>query len=365
MLREENGVMPIQELQEANAQGIIANPSDPIPRANFQPASLDLRLGTVAHRLRCSFLPHGRSVSDRLEEMAMDSFHLEQGAVLEVNRPYLVPLVEGLRLPTELRARANPRSSTGRLDIFTRVVTDHSHRFDDIAAGYHGPLHLEVVSRSFTIRVQQGLSLNQLRILRGDPRLRGEEILRRHRDDPLAQRGGEPLKLTPQDVRRGLPLSVDLEGRGGVVGYRVRRNSGLVDLSLTGGYEALDFWEPIGADRRGGLVLEPEEFYILASLETVRIPPDLTAEMVALDPESGEFRTHYAGFFDPGFGYDSDGTRAVMEVRAHDVPFMLEHGQPVCRLNFERTTRVPEVLYGADAGSSYQGQELRLSKHFR
>ena len=362
---EDSGVLPIQELREAIHEGIIQSPGDPIPRANLQPASLDLRLGAVAHRLRCSFLPHGDCVSDRLEELAMDSLRLDDGAVLEVNRPYLVPLLEAVNLPPELHARANPRSSTGRLDIFTRVITDHGHRFDDITPGYRGPLYLEVVSRSFTVRVRRGDSLNQLRIMRGNPLLTGEETLLRHRSDPLALRGGRPLELAQPDPQRGLQLSVDLEGRDGVAGYRVRRNSGLVDLAITGGHDLQDFWEPIAPDRRGRLVLEPEEFYVLASLETVRIPPDLAAEMVALDPEGGEFRTHYAGFFDPGFGHDNDWTRAVMEVRAHDVPFMLEHGQPVCRLEFERTTAAPEITYGREAGSSYQGQGLQLSKHFR
>ena len=363
--KEEDGVLPIQELREAINRGGISSPGDPIPPGNLQPASLDLRLGAVAHRLRCSFLPHKGRVSDRLEEMAMDSLPLERGAVLEVNRPYLIPLLEGMNLPPDLRARANPRSSTGRLDIFTRVITDHGHRFDDIPRGHQGPLYLEVVSRSFTVRVQRGASLNQIRLIRGDPRVTGAETLERHRMDPLTLLGQEPVPFREEETRGGLPLSVDLKGTNGVVGYRVRRNSGLVDLAETGGHEALDFWEPIRADRTGRLVLEPEEFYILASLESVRIPPDLAAEMVAMDPESGEFRTHYAGFFDPGFGYDNDWTHAVMEVRAHDVPFMLEHGQPVCRLRFERLLETPEITYGTQAGSSYQGQGLRLSRHFR
>ena len=366
MPREENGVLPIQELRRAIVRGSIISPGEPIPNANLQPASLDLRLGAVAHRLRCSFLPHGGAVEDRLEELAMDSLYLDQGAVLEVNRPYLVPLAEMINLPENLRARANPRSSTGRLDIFTRVITDHGRRFDDIPRGYQGPMYLEVISRSFTVRVQRGLSLNQVRLLRGNPRLSGEEVLERHRQDPLALIGENPADLGDRGPQQGIPLSVDLAGNAqGVAGYRVRRNSGLLDLSRRGEYDTGEFWEPVITNPRGHLIIEPEEFYILASLETVRIPPDLAAEMVALDPENGEFRTHYAGFFDPGFGYHASGTRAVMEVRAHDVPFMLEHGQPVCRLELERTTQDPETTYGAGVGSSYQGQGLQLSKHFR
>ena len=360
------GILPVQDLRQAIARGWVNSPGDPIPRANLQPASIDLRLGAVAHRLRCSFLPHDDPVSDRLPALAMDSLYLDRGAVLEVNRPYIAPLTEGLDLPTSTRARANPRSSTGRLDIFTRVVTDHGHHFDDITQGYQGPLYLEIVSRSFTVRVHRGLSLNQVRLIEGNPALPAPEMLRRHQQDPLALINGEPVDLSQEDLRRGLPLSVDLQGQdGGIAGYRVRRNSGLLDLSARNRYDADEFWEPIQANRQGKLILEPEEFYILASLETVRIPPDLAAEMVALDPESGEFRTHYAGFFDPGFGYTHDGTRAVMEVRAHDVPFMLEHGQPICRLEFEQLLQCPDLLYGDNAGSAYQGQGLQLSKHFR
>ena len=297
----------------------------------------------------------------------MDSIHLNLGgAVLEVNRPYLIPLTETLNLPPDIRARANPRSSTGRLDIFTRVITDNGNRFDDIAAGYQGPMYLEIISRSYTVRVSRGQSLNQVRLIRGNPRLSGAEILDFHLSDPLALLDGQPCRFQPEDLDQGLPLRVDLAGKGnGIAGYRVRRNSRLLDLSLTGGYRTEEFWEPVRAEAGLKLVLEPEEFYLLASLETVRIPPDLAAEMVALDPESGEFRTHYAGFFDPGFGHNAQGTRAVMEVRAHDVPFMLEHGQRVCRLEFERLLRTPDILYGKDAGSSYQGQGLRLSKHFQ
>ena len=367
MLSGKQGILPIQDLREAITQGTIASPGDPIPRANLQPASLDLRLGGIAHRLRCSFLPQGRSVSDRLEEIAMDSMYLDQeGTVLEVNRPYLIPLTETLNLPPDIRARANPRSSTGRMDIFTRVITNDGNRFDDIAAGYQGPMYLEIVSRSYTVRVHRGQSLNQIRLIRGNPHLSSAEILDSHQSDPLALLDGQPCRFQPEDLDHGLPLSVDLVGKGdGIAGYRVRRNSRLLDISLIGKYRTGEFWEPVRAEDGLKMILEPEEFYLLASRETVRIPPDLAAEMVALDPESGEFRTHYAGFFDPGFGHNTQGTRAVLEVRAHDVPFMLEQGQRICRLEFERLLQTPDILYGKDAGSSYQGQGLQLSKHFR
>ena len=363
-----NGIMPIQELRKAAANGMITSPHSPIPRENLQPASLDLRLGNVAHRLRCSFLPHHGSVEVRLEDLAMESLPLDRGAVLEVNRPYLAPLLEELDLPPDTRARANPRSSTGRMDLFTRVITDGSAQFDNVAPGYRGRMYLEIVSRSFACRVRSGISLNQVRFLRGDPRVSGDDLWERHLREPLALLEGKPCRFGPGELEGGAPLSVDLAGRGngnGTVGYRARRNSGLLDLTQAGVNQAEDFWEPVRAEPGQRLVLEPEELYLLASREAVRIPPDLAAEMVALDPRSGEFRTHYAGFFDPGFGYGGDAARAVMEIRAHDAPFMLEHGQPVCRLEFEEMLTTPEVVYGVGAGSSYQGQWLRLSKHFR
>jgi len=363
------GVLPVQWLKKAVRENVIRSEIYKIPQASFQPASLDLRLGETAYRLRSSFLPGDRRVLDT-QDIQMEEFSLRDGAVLEQNRPYLIPLIEELNLPKDIRAKANPRSSTGRLDIFTRVITDHSHRFDEISGGYQGKLYLEVVSRSFTVKVKTGLSLNQLRLIKGISVYDDEQIKERHKDDPLILFNGGQLPFDDLDADDGLSLSVDLVGdKNGVVGYRAKKNSSLIDLSLIAQYEGSDFWEPIVAEYNRRLVLEREEFYLLLSAEGVRIPPTFAAEMTALDPTSGEFRTHYAGFFDPGFGYSStgtlSGTRAVMEVRAHDVPFMIQDRQKVCRLKFEKTIESPDLLYGTDVGSTYQDQGLTLSKHFR
>ena len=366
MTNAQTGVMPDHRLREMNEAGHIVSGETPIPKRNIQPASLDLRLGGTAHRLRCSFLPHGRNIQERIEELSMESIPLKGGAVLEVNRPYLVPIAETLALPPDIRARANPRSSIGRLDIFTRVIADRSHQFNEIEAGYQGPLFLEIVSRSFTIRVSQGNSLNQVRLIRGDPLVGIPEFLENHEADPILLQQGRPIEICASDLEGGLPLGVDLVGDGqSPVGYQARRNSKLLDLGAEQPLSPEDFWDPVYPEKGGRLVLEPEEFYILSSLQSVRIPPGMAAEMVALDPRSGEFRTHYAGFFDPGFGHDAPETRAVMEVRPHDVPFMLEHGQQICRIRFERLTDPPDASYGRESGSSYQGQGVRLSKHFR
>ncbi len=365
-LKEGRGVFPIQWLEAAAESGLI-HAETAIPAANFQPASLDLRLGAVAYRLQCSFLPSHAPVEARLEALSMGEIDLRQGdGILEMNRPYLIPLLEELDLPEDVHARANPKSSTGRLDVFTRVITDEGQAFDDIRPGYRGKLYLEVVPLSFTVRVREGLTLNQLRLSRGHTQFSDAEVRELHAATPILFRNGVPAD--PRVRAGGVFLSLDLEpDRAGSVGFRAKRNSQLVDMSRTD-HAPLDFWEPVRGEH-GGVVLEPEDFYLLLSSESVRIPPTAASEMTAYDPTSGELRTHYAGFFDPGFGHAAEGgtvgSRAALEVRAHDVPFLVEHGQPVCKLVFERMAEVPDRLYGWDLGSSYQEQTVTLSKHFR
>lgn len=366
-----SGVLPAQWLAKAVESKLIRSGDlYRIPENAIQPASIDLHLGEKAHRLRCSFLPNAQTVAEKLREYGMDDLDLRDGAILERNRPYLIPLIEELELPGNLRAKANPRSSTGRLDIFTRVITDKGTKFDEIVAGYHGRLYLEVVSRSFTIRVKTGLSLNQLRLVFGRARCSDGELRAAHSATPLLFRGEEAVSASQLALGDGLFLSLDLKGEAHRrVGYRAKKNSRLLDLSLLDHYEPPDFWEAVEAEPGGKVVLEPEEFYLLLSEERVSIPPSYAAEMTAYDPTSGELRTHYAGFFDPGFGYDPEGrlkgTKAVLEVRAHDVPFVVEHAQQFCKLEFERMLEPSTVLYGSEIGSSYQHQELTLSKHFR
>lgn len=371
-LRPRGALWPRQKLRAAVEQGVITADAAILDR-QLQPASLDLRLGSRAFRVRSSFLPGDATVEDRLKTLAMYDLPLDRddGGILERGHVYVIPLVERLALPPGVRGKANPKSTTGRLDVFTRVITDHNWKFDEISAGYAGPLYLEVVPSSFTIRVKSGMSLNQLRLMEGDPRLSDEEIvaLNAERRLVLGPKGGSRKAI----VDGGLYLGVDLLGRGsgGCIGYKAKKNSNIIDLARINHYDPLDFWEPITSrDGRAGLILEPEEFLILASKEKVQVPPDLAAEMVAYDVTNGELRTHYAGFFDPGFGFrpdqpDAPGTRAVLEVRAHEVPFQLEDGQLFCKLVYERLTDPPDVAYGAALASSYQNQELTLSKQFK
>ncbi|MDX6625138.1 MAG: dCTP deaminase [Solirubrobacterales bacterium] len=365
------GVFPSQALSEAIEREWVSSGDYRIRPEALQPASIDLRLGDVAWALRCSFLPDAEStVEEKMQGLAFQRIDLRDGAVLERDRPYLVPLIEELALPDDVRAKANPKSSTGRLDVFTRVITDRHHRFDDIRSGYHGKLYLEVVPRSFAIQVKTGLSLNQLRLARGDVRLGDERIRELQGSSPLVYMGSEAVPQSDLALADGLFLSLDLSGpEDRTVGYRAKKNSLPVDLSRIRAYRWTDFWDPVFPERGGRIVLEPEIFYLLLSAEGVSIPPQIAAEMMAYDPTAGELRTHYAGFFDPGFGYDPSGarhgSRAALEVRARDVSFMVEHRQPVCKLGLEWMESPAERLYGAGLGSNYQGQVTMLSKHFK
>jgi dCTP deaminase len=365
-------VFASQQIREAIDREWVSSGEYRIPGSAIQPASLDLHLGEFAWALRCSFLPDVESsVESKVTDVAFERVDLRDGATLERDRPYLIPLREELDLPPSVRARANPKSSTGRLDVFTRVITDRNHRFDEIRAGYRGRLYLEVVPRSFAIRVREGLALNQLRLTGGDARLDDDELRTLHQQFPLLYVDSHPLRETELAIAEGLFLSVDLLAGPAerVVGYRAKKNSLPIDLSSIRSYRWTDYWEPVHPEPGSKIVLEPEIFYLLLSAEGVCIPPSYAAEMMAYDPTAGELRTHYAGFFDPGFGYDPEGdrhgSRAALEVRARDVPFMVEHRQPIGKLAFERMAVTPDVLYGEQLGSNYQGQVTMLSKHFR
>ncbi|MGD0321969.1 MAG: 2'-deoxycytidine 5'-triphosphate deaminase [Acidimicrobiales bacterium] len=366
------GVFSRELLMDAIASGVIGAGGFKIPDTNVQPASLDLRLGEIAYRIRCSFLPGPQSVERKLRDYVIDELDLhKEGAVLETNRPYLVLLKEQLNLPPGVRAKANPKSSTGRIDVFTRVVTDEGHRFDEIAEGYQGPLYLEVVPLSFAVRVREDLSLNQLRLSIGRTTLSDDEVRDFHAEQhPLLFEDGRPVPASELALSDGMFLGLDLKGDATArVGYRARENAPLLDLTRDEPIEPEAFWEPVQSEEGDRIVLSPQKFYLLMSSGAVSIPPELASEMTAYDPTNGELRTHYAGFFDPGFGFDPegprDGSRAALEVRAHDVPFMIEHGQRVCKLTFDRMLEAPRTLYGEAIGSSYQRQEETLGKIFR
>ena len=334
-----------------------------IEPGQIQPASLDLRLGTTAYRLRASFLPGpGRGVMERVEELMLHKIDLSDGAVLETGCVYLVPLVEALALPERTSAAANPKSSTGRLDVFTRLITDFATEFDQVAAGYKGHLYLEISPRTFPILVRPGSRLAQIRFRRGTCVSTDAEMKRLHEELHLVD--GEA------DIDGGIALTVNLAttSEDEVVGYRAKRHSGVIDVDRTNAYDIRDFWDRVHVRPGKGLILDPDEFYILASREALHIPATHAAEMVPYNPLVGEFRVHYAGFFDPGFGAreaGGTGSRIVLEVRSHEVPFILEHGQIIGRFVLERLTDRPTVLYGEGLGSNYQRQGLKLSKHFR
>lgn len=331
----------------------------------IQPASLDLRLGATAYRVRASFMPGPtRSVQDKLDHLQLHQIDLSEGAVLETGCVYIVPLMERLNLPSGLSAAANPKSSTGRLDIFTRLITDRAQQFDKIPEGYDGPLYLEVSPRTFPILVRAGSRLTQIRFRQGRVLLSDEEHLTLHETETLVA-SQSPF------IDHGIAVSIDLAGesnKDGIIGYRAQRHAAVIDVDKRDAQNVLDFWEPIQGYGKKELILDPDEFYILVSREAVHVPPLYAAEMVPFDPLVGEFRVHYAGFFDPGFGHSAaggSGARAVLEVRSHEVPFILEHGQIVGRLAYEKMRAKPDMLYGAGLGSNYQAQGLKLSKHFK
>ena len=365
----DSGILPDRMIAELAADGGI-RAHYPFAPGQIQPASLDLRLGSVAYRVRASFLPGpGITVAQRINELKLHEFALSSGAVLETGCVYIVPLIERLSLPADIAGSTNPKSSTGRLDVFTRVIADETRGFDRVQAGYSGPLYAEISPKTFPVLVREGTRLSQLRLRRGEATLSAEALCTLHASERLVDRGEAVMG-------DGIAVSIDLSGLGpgrngdgtGIVGYRAKRHTAVIEVDQRDAYEVADFWEPIAARADKSLILDPDEFYILASNEAVQVPPDYAAEMVPFDPLVGEFRVHYAGFFDPGFGYAGSGgtgSRAVLEVRSREVPFILEHGQIVGRLVYEKMMTRPDQLYGSGIGSNYQAQGLKLSKHFR
>lgn len=362
------GALASQHLQQLLDEGAIRI-EQPLFEDQLQPASLDLRLGKIAYRVRTSFLPGvGRSVQSCIDKLTMHEVDISNGAVLERGCVYIVPLQESLALPSSLAAAANPKSSTGRLDVFTRLITDQAREFDQVVAGYHGKLYAEICPQTFSVLVRSGSRLSQLRVRSGDSFLDDFEHVQLHETRLLTND-----RISTEHIRGGIPLTADVKGENnnGLIGYRAKRHAGVIDVDKVGACAVADFWEPIYANEQSqisGLILDPGEFYILASREAVHVPVDHAAEMVAYDNLVGEFRVHYAGFFDPGFGAPEaggEGSRAVLEVRSYEVPFLLEHGQYVGRLVYESLSAMPETVYGAGLSSNYQSQGLKLSKHFQ
>lgn len=362
------GILPFSEILALVESGHIIV-GQALAEGQVQPASLDLRLGSRAYRVRASFLPgRNASVQDKLSDLSLHQIDLTEGAVLETGCVYIVPLIESLALPADIAAAANPKSSTGRLDIFTRIISDQALAFDKIEPGYEGMLYAEVSPRTFPILVRRGSRLSQIRFRRGNALCSDADLIALHDRERLVT-GGKP------NIDNGLAVSVDLSGsyqgsggRAGLIGYRAKRHTGLIDVDRVGVYSVDNYWEPIHLQNGGGLILDPGQFYILASKEAVHVPPSYAAEMIPFNPLVGEFRVHYAGFFDPGFGHSAaggDGSRAVLEVRSHEVPFILEDGQIIGRLIYEPLTAAPEKVYGTGIGSNYQSQGLKLSKHFQ
>lgn len=362
------GVLPSQVIRSLIAAERI-RAKTPITEEQIQPASIDLRLGSVASRVRASFLP-GRSctVERKIQDLLIGELDLEKPAVFEKGCVFIVPLLEELSLPADISAQANPKSTTGRLDIFTRLITDYGVEFERIPKGHKGRLYAEIVSRTFPVQVSAGMKLNQLRFVKGNPPSYDSKLAELDEKETLVfEQEDNPA---PAVIDKGLRISVDLQGNGNseIVAYKARRNAPAIDLGKVDFYECREFWESVYKPSSKSIILDPGDFYLLGSREKIRVPPTYAAEMVPFDPSMGEFRVHYAGFFDPGFGYgssDISGTTAVLEVRAHEVPILLEDGQMVGRLMYSRMTAKPDKIYGAEIGSSYQQQGLAFSRQFK
>jgi len=374
------GILPSQKINEMLRDSEISTMLMPLDYDQVQPASIDLRLGDCAYPVDTSFLP-GKSMKvleklKQLDEQFGDfKIDLRKGAVLEKGRVYVIPLLESINLKSEVAAFANPKSSTGRLDILTRLIADHATSFDEVCEGYKGDLYIEVAPRSFSVVVKTGTRLNQLRFRRS----RGEDAKpipaqewKKLLDEGQIVNSSDHEKNTKSIKTGKLPFTVDLKGsckEGEIIGYRAKKHTKRIDLDRRD-YDPLDFWEPIRYHKSSSLILDPDEFYILMTKEAIAVPPDYAAEMLPYDTRAGEFRVHYAGFFDPGFGWSAKenkagSSRGVLEVRSHEVPFLLEHGQTVGWLRYERMAAQPELLYGQDIHSNYQGQSLKLAKQFK
>jgi dCTP deaminase len=368
VLREE-GILPAQEIRELIGNGKIRSNVE-ISEDQVQPASIDLRLSDKAYRIKASFLPTGNSlIEPKIKQLAVEEVDLTRPALLTRGNVYIAKAIESLSLPPDLGAKANPKSTTGRLDVFTRLLTERQQIFESVPKAYSGDLYVEIFPRTFSIIVQAGTKLNQLRFYRGDPKIDDEQVRKLAQKRPIVyEDDGNAEKPV---IRDGLRITIDLAGReGGVVAYKGRKADTPIDLSRVGAYNVEEFWEPFySRDLRGGLVLNPGDFYLLASKERVGVPPDYAAEMESYDPSIGEFTVHYAGFFDPGFGFGQSGeikgTKAVLEVRAHEVPILLEDRREIGRLIYHKMADRPVKVYGSGIGSSYQQQQLALSKQFK
>lgn len=366
----DSGVIPYQGLRSLVREGHLTSHVEILPD-QFQPASVDLRLGRRAWRVRASFLPGPDStVIDRVKQLDdLPEIDLSEGAVFERGIVYVVELLERLKLSNGTMGIANPKSSTGRLDVLVRLITDRGTAFDRVDRRYEGPLYLEVAPQAFSIVVKQGCRLNQLRFHRGSvhgiPRDTVGGLQDLYEKGQLIKPAGKLLPLRGNLV----PVTVDLHGQGPgrVVGYKAKKTTSTINVDKIAFYDPREFWEKIDHGT-GRLYLDRGEFYILATREQVGVPPNLAAEMIPYDSASGEFRVHYAGFFDPGFGWNgrAQGSRAVLEVRSYGVSFMLEHGQTVGWLGYSRLAGGPtDMVYGAAIASNYQGQGIALAKHFK
>ena len=338
----------------------------------IQMASIDLSLKGPVYGMRASGLPRrGETVRSRIDASAKTGYTFNltgEDKLLSRRQTYIIPLNEGLKLPPGFAARFSPKSSTGRVDVLARILADGIPHFDSVPAeGYRGPLYLEVTPLSCDILLRSGQSLMQMRLRQGDSLVSANDLVTLQAEKGIVW-GKDGKPIAPEKLslaEHGLYMHVDLDRD--IVGF-MARDPILAELSFAKSdfYDPYDFWEPITRPKGGSIVLNPGRFYLLATKERVKVPSNICGDIAAYDASTGEFRTHYAGFFDPGFGGskpEERGTVGVMEVRGREIPFELQDNQPVCRMDFQWLDEVPNRLYGA--GNNYTGEQPSLGKFFR
>ncbi|MDA1284586.1 MAG: 2'-deoxycytidine 5'-triphosphate deaminase [Proteobacteria bacterium] len=306
-------------------------------KSQIQPASLDLTLSSNCYRIKASFIPNNKKVSQLIESLALSKINLNNENLLEKNCIYLCELNEHLNLNNAYSAKSNPKSTTGRLDIFTRLITDYGKEYDVVDRGYNGKLYLEIIPQSFSIIVKKGLSLNQIRFYKDH--------------------------LIINSFIKSQDISIYIK-KNEICAYKAIKNTSAINLNKLNHYKINDFWETI-IPKNNNFIIEKDEFYILRSLENIKIKDTIAAELEPFGDNFGNFRVHYAGFFDPGFGNNKLGTPAVFELRAYDTPFYVENKQKVARLNFYKLIEKSINTYGKKIKSNYHNQKLKLAKQFK
>ncbi len=350
------GALVYQDYLKLIKKNYIIN--ETIDQNQIQPASLDLSLSEECYEIKHSFLSHKTTVRRKLKDLIIKKINLNKEFIFKKDKTYIVKLNESLNLKNNIFGHCNPKSSTGRLDIFCRTIVDFAEEYEKIPNNYQGEIFLEITSRSFDVAFKKGNCLNQLRLIMGNQYYLSDEQLKKIKTKLKITN----FKKNTLKINNGVKISVDLSNSK-TIAYVAKNNTPVLKFSKIKSHKINDFWKAI-KNIDNSLLIEKNKFYILKSKEKVIIPDNLAGEMIPYDTGIGDFRAHYAGFFDPGFGMPN-GTYAVLEVKTNEIPFLLEDGQTIARIKYEKLNKNSNIVYGKDIKSNYQNQGLKLSKHFK